>query len=297
MTRLRRRVLPAGLAAALLALGAAPRVTADTATERIYVTVIDSDGKPVAGLTAADFGVQLDGTLQEIVSAAPANEPLSVVIMTDRLGLNSTYTALDVRQTLVEFVGAIRANNPDSRIGLTTFDGTAIQVTKFSSARTDLDRALTRLATTAADAVMLDALGDVCKMMVRDAPTDRRAILTLLAAYRPDQSNLRHEVVTELLRLSGASLWTVEVRQADRGNFSNNVREVVLDSGGLMSGGTREIVGSRTGVTASTKHMAELMLAQYAITYAPGGGSGHSQLRVGLRRPGLRALAPRWISR
>jgi hypothetical protein len=296
MTRLRRRRIFTGLALAVLCAGAPP-AAARAANERIYVTVVDADGKPVGGLTAADFGVELDGTLQEIVSAAPAAEPLSLVIMTDRLGLNSTYTAFDVRQTLTDFVSAIRRGSPDSRIALTTFDGTAIQVTKFTSARTDLDRALTRLATTSPDAMMLDAMGDVCKMLVRDAPTDRRVIFTLLAAYRPDQSNMRHEVVSELLRLSGASLWTVEVRQAESGNFGNNVREVVLDSGGLMSGGTRDIVGSRTGVATSTKHMAELMLSQYAVTYAPGGGTAHSQLRVGLRRAGVRILAPRWISR
>lgn len=290
-----------GILASLVALGAviagAPGDLGAAASERIYVTVVDSQGKPVTDLTAADFGVELGGTLQEVVSAVPALEPMSLVIMTDRLGLSSSYTAFDVRQALTDFVGAIRKGSPDSKISLTTFDGTSLEVTKFTSAPAQLDRALTRLGTTARDAVMLDALGDVCKMLIREAPSERRLIFTLLAAYRPEQGNLRNDSASEMLRLSKASLWTVEVREADRGNYGNNVREVVLDTGGQMSGGFRDIVASRSGLNSSTKHMAELMLAQYALTYAPGGGSSASRLRVGLRRPGLRVLYPRWTSR
>ena len=269
---------------------------AASASERIYVTVADAKNKPVTDLTAADFVIELDGTRQEIASVSAAVEPISLVILTDRLGLSSNYTPFDVGQALREFVAVIRAGSPESKIALTTFDGTVLQVTKFTSAPAELDRALGRLSTTAQDAVFLEALADVCKLM-RTAPTDRRIIFTLLAAYRPDQSNLRNEIAAEMLRLSKASLWTVEVRQSDRGNYGNNVREVVLDSGGQLSGGTRDIVNSRTGVGVSSKQMAELMLSQYLLTYGPAGGTATSRLRIGVTRPGVRILAPRWIGR
>jgi VWFA-related protein len=273
-----------------------PAASAERDARRIYVTVVDAQGKPVTDLTAADFVIDLDGRPQEVTSGSLAVDPMSIVILTDRLGLDPNYTAFDVGQALQGFVDAIRKRSPDSRIALTTFDGIVLQVTRFTSAPAELDRALGRLQTTAPDAVLLEALADVCKSM-RMAPTDRRIIFTLLAAYRPDQSTLRNDAAAELLRLSGASLWTVEARQAQRGNYGNNTREVVLDTGAQMSGGYRDIVTSRTGVVASTKHMAELMLSQYALTFGPGGGSAQSHLRVGIRRPGVRILSPGWTPR
>jgi len=297
-TRVHRRLVAGAVtAAAIVALSRTlPATTAQTGSQRIYVTVVDTEGKPVSDLTAVDFLVDLGGRPQEVTAASLAVEPMSVVILTDRLGLDPNFTAFDVGQALHGFVDAIRKRSPDSKIALTTFDGIVLQLTKFTSASTELDRALGRLQTTAPDAVFLEALADVCKGM-RAAPTDRRIIFTLLAAYRPDQSNLRNEAAAELLRQSGASLWTVEVRQAQRGNYGNNVREVVLDTGAQMSGGYRDIVTSRTGVAASTKHLAELMLSQYALTFGPGGGSAQSHLRVGIKRPGVRILSPGWTSR
>jgi hypothetical protein len=284
-------------AAAVVALSRdLPAATAAPDAQRIYVTVVDAHGQPVTDLTAADFVIDLDGKPQEITSGSLATEPMSIVILTDRLGLDPNYTAFDVGQALHGFVSAIRARSPESRIALTTFDGIVLQVTKFSSAPGELDRALGRLQTTAPDAVFLEALADVCKAM-RMAPTDRRIIFTLLAAYRPDQSSMYNDTAAEFLRLSGASLWTVEVRQPQRGNYGNNVREVVLDTGGQMSGGLRDIVVSRTGVATSTKHMADLILSQYVLTFGPGGGSAQSHLRVGIRRPGVRILSPGWTSR
>jgi hypothetical protein len=266
------------------------------ASERIHVTVVDARGRPVTGLTAADFEVRLDNQPQEVVSAAATLEPASVMIVTDRLGLNSTYTAFDVGQTLKGFTAAIRKGHADSKLALTTIDGIVLSVTKFTDPAAGLDRALGRLASNAGDAALLDGLAEVCNVM-RTAPTERRVIFTLLAAYRADQSNVRVEQVIDMLRASGASLWVVEARQAQGGNFGNPAREQVLDYGSRHSGGLREIVASRSGVTAATTRIADLILAQYALTYGPAGGSIRSEVVVTVKRPGLRVLAASWVAR
>lgn len=282
------------LVAVVVALPAALR--ARRAGDTIYVTVIDGKGKPVAGLTAADFAVTLDGAPQEILAAAPATDPVSTVLLTDRLGITSMYTPYDIHQALGNFVKGVRGGAPDSRFALTTFDGTVIQITKFTSAPAELDRALGKLSSNAADAVLLDAVADACRTM-NDAPTERRVIFVVLADYRPDQSNVQNTVVGELLRLSKAALWGIEVRSPQGGNYANAAREEVLDRGSQFSGGMVDVVSSPSALASAAKRMAQLVTSQYAITYGPGGGSAGSQIAVGVSRQGLRVLAPMWTPR
>ena len=265
-------------------------------TQRVYVTVVDAKGKPVLGLTKDDFTVKLDAKAQEVLDAAPATEPLSVLILTDRLGLNSTYSPFDVGQALGDFVKSLRKSNQGAQFAVTTFDGPVIQVAQFTTALAVTQRALERLSTNSEDAVLLDGLLDASKSM-RSAPTDRRVIFALLAAYRPDRSTLLPEVMGDVLRTSGASLWAVEVRQPQGGNYSNPAREQVLDAGSALSGGLRDVVASRSGVTTATKRVADLILAQYAITYGPGGGTARSELVVQVTRPEVRVLAPHWMNK
>lgn len=56
----------------ILAVGALVTgpVAATAVQDRVYVAVADSKHKPVAGLTAADFRVAIDGREQEIASVA-----------------------------------------------------------------------------------------------------------------------------------------------------------------------------------------------------------------------------------
>ena len=81
------------LAAALLAGSAwhpltaasqAPRFVSGVNLVEVYAAVADREGRPVAGLTRADFTVLEDGRPQTVTAFAEANVPLSVAIGIDR---------------------------------------------------------------------------------------------------------------------------------------------------------------------------------------------------------------------
>jgi hypothetical protein len=297
MTLRRRSGLAiAGILAAGVVAAAVPApVRAREAQAHVFVTVVDSKQRPVKGLTAGDFSVQIDGRPQEIIRVEPATVAPSIIVLTDRLGLNPNYTAFDLTEALRNFVRPIRAAHPESKFALTTFDGPVVQVTKLTSAPAEFDRAVGRLSTIVPTAALLDAVTDASRQLVA-APTERRAILVVVAAYREDQSSLRTDLTGEHLRMSGSSMWAVEAR-ADRTNLSSQAREEMLDLGSQLSGGLRDVVSSRSGVLNSCKRFAELILAQYDVTYGPAGASGRGRLAVGVKGSGLRVLAPEWLPR
>lgn len=285
-----------GLTLALATIaGGGPTGTA--AQDRVYVAVADSKHKPVTGLTAADFRVAIDGRDQEIASVAPATDPVSVVIITDRLGLESSYNTFAVHRALGAFVKGVHGKLPGSLFALTTFDGPVVRIADFSSPTGGLDRALGRLATNATDAAMLDALKDATEVL-KTAATERRAIFALFAGYRRDMSSEWNDTATMALWQSKASLWAIEVRSSGANSFGNTHREQVVDRGSQMSGGMSDTVGSAVGLDSMAQRMAALIANQYVITYGPGGGGGTASRRaVTVAGKGLRVLAPAWNPR
>ena len=284
------------LVSAALIVSPSHAVRAQSNKTRIFVSVTDAKGKSVKGLTKDDFTVKLDGGDQEVLSVQPATEPASIVILTDRLGIVSTYPAYEAHAALSQFVKGIRAGIPDSKMALITFDGTVITLNSFTSGPAELDRNLGKLTSVAQDAVALDGMYEAAKVM-RTAPTARKVIFTVVAGYRPDQSNVRNDTLGEVLRLSGAQVWVIEVRSAQGGNWANNAREQVLDRSSRLSGGMIDIVASPNGLEAMCKQMAEQLAGQYDLTYGPGGGVSASQLTVNVKQTGLKVLAPIWTDR
>jgi hypothetical protein len=285
-----------GLTVALAVLVSGPPA-GTAAQDRVYVAVADSKHKPVAGLTAADFRVAIDGQVQEIVSVAPATDPVSVVIITDRLGLEAAYNTFAVHRALSAFVKGVHAKLPDSLFALTTFDGPVVRIVGFSSPTGGLDRALGRLATNATDGAMLDGLKDATEVL-KTATTERRAIFAVFAGYRPDMSREWNDTAAMALWQSKASLWAIEVRSSGANSFGNTHREQVVTQGSQMSGGLADTVGSAVGLDSMAQRMAALIASQYVITYGPGGGGGTASRRtVTVAGKGLRVLAPTWNPR
>ena len=287
-----RYVLPVTVAVSIVVSATAIVDAGRINDARVYVAVADNRNRPVTSLTAADFAISIDDQPQEIVSVAPATEPVSVVVLTDRLGLEPAYGPPDVHRGLAAFVKAIRAASPESRFALTTFDGPVVRVSSFATPAAEFDRTIGRLTTAATDGALLDAIADASRTLA-EAPTRRRAIFVLFAAYRAETSIATVETVAQMLRLSGASLWALEVQSTAGGNsFGNANRELVVDRGSGLTGGMRDSVASAVGVESSARRMGELVASQYVVTYRPG---GNGVRKVGVRRAGLKVYAPAWI--
>jgi hypothetical protein len=90
---------------------------------RVYVTVVAADGSPVTDLTAREFGVREAGADMPIESVSLATEPMAIDMMTDRLGIDATFTPAQARAALGVFVHAILDASPESRITFRTIDG------------------------------------------------------------------------------------------------------------------------------------------------------------------------------
>ena len=167
----------------LAALAVATTIRAGQADEAtIFATVIGANGNPVPRLGAADFSVKENGEDKRVLRAGFAAEPLSVELLTDRLGKSPEFTPDQMRAGLGAFVRTILAVNPDSTIGLRTFDSEAVQQVKPTSSAVALDSAIRKFFTNNGNSVLLDAVGDASEALVR-SPNQHRVIVALVAGY------------------------------------------------------------------------------------------------------------------
>jgi hypothetical protein len=260
-------------------------------TARIYVTVLRSD-KPVTGLSAKDFTIKEDNTMKPVVSAEPATAPMSVVLLTDRFGLDNTYNILDVRLALSAIVQTIHKSSPETEIGFITFDGAAVPQVKPTTSTAQLESAFRGLFTNGNAPVLLEAVFAASVALER-VPTDRRIVLVVMAGYKGDASNQRGPTVIGEMRRAGVALWTLEGRSVFQPNPQGIDRQAVTDLAGRASGGLHESVGQGTALESRARRMAELIVAQYAVVYAAPKSSAQG-LEVGVSVSGAKIIAPTW---
>lgn len=278
------------IAVVVLALGAASSgltFASNGASEqarRMFVSVTGSGGVPVAGLGPADFVVRVEGKDASIITAAPATEPLSIVVVTE--GFQSSIIS-DARNALRAIVVEARAQHPESRVGLMLADGAAApDMHVVSEDAPLLEREISRFFESSRNTPLLDAVLVAAARLSGETGT-RRVILAVTVGAS-DSSVIAPVRVAQAVKDAGAALWAVEV---GRGRELGSPEGTVLSEVTKSSGGRRE-ASSLAALSAGLRNLVAVIGAQYLVTFeSPVAGDVST---VGVRRAGLSVHAPAW---
>jgi hypothetical protein len=278
------------LAASLPRAGAAA-AAGQGASKTVFAGALDSTGAPIVDLTKADWGVREDGVDRPLVNVTRATDPLQVMLLVDTSHLVERSIA-DLRRSLTAFVQTLRAGGGEAAISLVGFGGTSQMLVDFGKPPADLDRAVSRVfADSVSSSVLLETLLDSAKTLSK-RPSPRRAIVSVNYDSAPEGGNLAPQVPADAVLAARASYWAVTYRDAQS---SGNVprRDVLLTNLTVQSGGVHVRVNTAMAIEPNLKRIAEVLLAQYAVTYTRPDGPMPKLLQMAVARPGAQMLVPR----
>jgi hypothetical protein len=253
--------------AVVLAAGVAT-VNAQSRSRKIYTSVVDKKGVPVAAVTAADLVVREDGVAREILSVAPATDPMRVALLVDN-SQAATQSIQFLREALNAF--AARLTGAGHSVALITLgDRPTLQV----DATTDLARLKSRgidrlFAQPGSGMYLLEALVETSKGFVKNETP--RPVIVAVVTEGQEFSNTSADVVIRAIRDSGARFYALVLTEGERASLNDEEvrqRNVVLDRGTRENGGDRETVISNMAVKDQLNVLASELLAQVAVTYA-----------------------------
>ena len=264
----------------------------------VYVTALDREGKPVIGLTAADFKVTEDGRVREIYRVEPAVEPMQIALLLD----DASPSLGPTRQAAGNFVERLQGK---AVFALMSTAGTPQTRVRFTSDPRELYRGLQNFFPNRAPTTQfLDALVDVSRGFVRGGAS--RPVIVAIVAEGEELSEVRADVVMQTLQQSRAIFYYVGLglpstsgtrpamgdnRPASSTEYESIQRNVVIGAAPTNSGGRSEQILQPAGLEPLMQEFAaELTVAQYAVTYFS--DSERAKLQVQTSRSGVRLRAP-----
>ena len=268
------------------AVGAPPQ------QQTVYASVLDAAGVPVTGLSTTDFVVREDGVDREVMSAAPASEPLRIAVLVDtsqRMGRSIN----DVRRALRAFIASTHGQN---EIALFEFGERPNLLVNYTRDPALLDAGVGRIfARPATGSYLLDAVIDASKSL-RGAEGVRSAIV-VITSQGPEFSNRYHETVLNELRTSHATLHSFVLEQSRRRlSLSDGAREreITLDEGARLTGGRREYLLTSMSLSDRLQSLSRELASQYQVAYTrPDGLIPPRTLDLTVRAPRLTVRATR----
>ncbi len=274
-------------AVALLAgLAVLPVVLQAQAQQRIvFASAVSDKGVPVEGLGPADFVVREDKVAREVLSVAPAAEPMQIALLVDNSQAADPYVR-DLRQGASAFIEALGADPTGTRhqVAVITIGERPTLNTDYT---TDLARAAKGaqriFATPGSGAYLLDGIIETSRgIKKRQSP---RPVIVAVITAGVDLSDRVFQSVLEPLRESGATLHVVVV---GRPVTSDVDRMMVLDLGTRDTGGRYDTVLTGTALAPRLKQLAEELTHQYKVTYArPQTLIPPDRVTVSAAKPGL----------
>jgi Ca-activated chloride channel family protein len=247
-----------------------------TAVERVQLDVSATrGGRPVAGLTAADFLVADNGVNQQIASALVEDAALSVQLVLDT---SSSVSGSRLQRLVNASNGLLASLRPSDRAGLITFS-TAVEMKVPLTG--DLDRV--RRALMAVHGAGSTSLRDAVQLALETPSAEGTRMLILVFSDGVDTTSwLSDGDVVESARRSGAVVHVVEIRDADVTSYL----PVELTE---AAGGSIFSASSADDLARLFTHALAEMRARYTLTFAPRPAAvpGWHRLNVKARAAGI----------
>jgi len=295
-TRLGLVVLLAAVVAAPLT--ARPGGQGGVQSRTIYVSVVDKpSGKPIPGLTAADFKVR-DGKDREITSVAePTTRSKLVILVEDALAPDTT-----TRQAILDFSRRMLKNADISIVSAGNKNTTVVDFTSDVAKIVAGLNSITMVQMRPGNH-MADGIYEVAKAFVQTKP--ERPIIVALALETQSESGEAPDHVLDELRLSRAVLEVVAVEYggaaatsgAPSASFESSQTAKVIGEGPKQSGGRRIGIPSSRAIPQAIMDAATDIEAQYAITYAiPANEKPQDRISVTTSRKNVTLLSPNRVN-
>jgi len=251
----------------LLVLAAMATPRAQTLQRGIYTSVLDKEGKPVAGLTPADFVVREDNIAREVLRVEPATTPMQAALLVDN-SARSSNTIRDIRDAATEFIKGLTGAGMKNEIAVITVAERPTVLVDYTSDQAKLLKGAVIFTQPNSGAYMLDGIFESARgLKKREA---MRPVIVAIATNGPELSNRYRDQVIGALKDAGASLHIVMAGSAPTDVTTSEGREraYVFSDGPEQTGGRYDNVLATSALGARLRQVADELTHQYLVTYA-----------------------------
>ena len=238
-----------------------PRFRVRTDAVTVTVTVTDSVGRTITGLTRDDFEVFEDGVQEEIAQFADDRVPVSLGVVLDSSDSMRGEAMSDARGALDRFVGELLDVEDEAFVA--TFNHIPRSVTPWRKPPSTLIDALAAIKPNGATAIY-DALAAFAPQF--EHRSNVRAAMVVISDGADTASDRTLQQARDVLRRSDAFVYAIAIDAPDARASTRVSPESLREITG-PSGGYTEVVRSASDLGPATARIADELNKQYTFAY------------------------------
>lgn len=245
----------------------------------LAVTVMDREGRYVAGLDQPSFQVFEDGVLQDIVYFSRQHQPIALTLLLD------TSTSMEQKLPIAQeaAIGFARQLKPSDVAAVVEFDSRPEILQTFTSDIGLLEKAIRKTAaggsTSLYNAIYV-GLRELQRIKAASGDQVRRQAIIVLSDGEDTTSLVSYEDVLELAKRSDTAVYSIGLRsREDVGSKGFREAEFVLRSLAQQTGGREFFVEDAKELTGIYQRIADELANQYSIGYMSKNGKRDGAFR------------------